>query len=97
MAITPPLGVHLLPDFHRPTPNAPSVPMIAPKPSPHGALGGAEFGGHLGKRLAAPEVASKASLGGYVCCNGGSVSFIVSLSVRHRRQRDFNQAMPELG
>jgi hypothetical protein len=25
--------------------------MIAPKPAPHGVLGRAEFGGHLGERL----------------------------------------------
>jgi hypothetical protein len=32
--------------------------MVAPKPAPHGALGGAKFGGHLGERLGVPEVAS---------------------------------------
>ena len=51
----------------------PEFPVIAPKLAPHGGLGGAEFDGHLGQCLGAPEVASKVPLGGHVCCNCRSV------------------------
>ena len=40
----------------------PEVPVIAPKPAPHGALGGAEFGGHLGERLGAPTACVEVSV-----------------------------------
>ena len=59
----------------------PEVPVISPKPPPHGVLGGAEFSGHLGERLGAPEVTSEVPLRSQVCSKVGSVRSFHRLSI----------------
>ena len=76
----------------------PEFPVIAPKPPPRGALGGAEFGGHLGERLGAPEVASKVPLSCHVCSNVASVrSFHLHFHLLLSRRQGGNLAAPQPG